>query len=251
MISSSNNYHDLIDGIIYGPVTSRRFGKTLGINLLPSGRKYCSFHCLYCQLGPGKKKRDVPTDFPSLEDVRKAWSEFNQTSRHKIGYIVVSGNGEPTLHPQFSSLVEELIKLRRKDFPKAKLICFTNGGRLTDPDVYQALTLFDECHLKLDARFRDIDLPEKDFSMTKMLEKARGLANLVIQSCFVAGRVSNMDEPSLVEWQNLILKLKPKRIDIYTISRPPASDDVLPVRRNQLVFLSRRLKLCGQNIKIA
>lgn len=245
------SYHSLIDGIVYGPVLSRRFGKTLGINLLPSGRKLCSFHCLYCQLGQGEKLGAVSTDFTSLEAVRKAWSEFNHHSFTKIGCVVVSGNGEPTLHPQFLSIIEELTKLRQKDLPKAKLICFTNGARILDPDVYQALGLFDECHLKLDARCHDIDLPEKEFSMTEVLEKAHGLGNLVIQSCFIAGRVSNMDELFLVEWQNLILKLKPKRIDIYTVSRPPAWDGALPVTRHELVSVANRLKSCGQNVRIA
>jgi wyosine [tRNA(Phe)-imidazoG37] synthetase (radical SAM superfamily) len=243
-------YHLLVGDILYGPVASRRFGKTLGINILPSGRKLCSFHCLYCQLGHGEKSSLVPTDFPSLEDIRIAWDQFVPDSHPEIGCIVVSGNGEPTLHPDFLTLVEELIKLRQKNMPKAQLICFTNGWRLRDPHVHQALGLFDECHLKLDARFRDVDLPENGFSMTDTLECARRLPNLVIQSCFVTGRLDNMDEVSLSEWQNQILSLKPKRVDLYTVSRKPTWDGVLPVKKDKLISLTKRLEACGQNARI-
>lgn len=244
------NDHGLIGGIIYGPVTSRRFGKTLGINILPSGRKWCTFHCVYCQLGSGEKKSKVPMDFPSSEDVRIAWNKFQKISSEKTDYIVVSGNGEPTLNPQFLPIVEELVKLRGRDLPKVKLICFTNGSRLVDSDIFKALCFFDECHLKLDANLHEIDIPENDFSLATMIEVVRALPNLVIQSCFVTGRIDNMDEVSLAEWQNQILSLKPKRVDLYTILRQPAWDSVLAVRKNQLASLAQRLKSCGQNVKI-
>ena len=118
-------------GIIYGPVNSRRYGKSLGINLMPVDYKLCSFDCVYCHYGYTKIcTGDVAPyheDLPRLEQVVAA-VEQALTSESEFQLITFSGNGESTLHPQFPEMVTAVAQLRNRYRPEARLALLSNAS---------------------------------------------------------------------------------------------------------------------------
>lgn len=131
-------------GVIYGPVDSRRLGRSLGINLLPTGYKLCAFDCIYCQYGRTKvltaKAEEHP--FPTVEVVlRKVEEALRQVP--DLNYLTFSGNGEPTLHPYFVELVKDVIHLRDKLRPEVKSAILSNSALVGREEVREALVRLD------------------------------------------------------------------------------------------------------------
>lgn len=242
--SSQKTGHEIVTDLVYGPVTSRRYGKTLGINLLPQ-KKFCSFNCVYCQLG-WNDKTYVPTtsDFPSQEAICGAFQSWFQASEKRssgIEAIVLSGNGEPTSHPHFAELIDRLIRLRNNLKKQIPIVCLTNGAGLLDDKIFQALTKIDECCVKLDARYLHTNLPDKNIDQSKVLERMSLLKNLVIQSCFFDGVHSNTGDESVQNWLLCFKNLHPKRVDLYTVSRQTAAENLVPTDENTLHQISKKL----------
>ncbi len=151
-------------GIIYGPILSRRLGRSLGINLLPANRKVCSFDCIYCQYGYTHELLLNPNRsmLPSASDVFAAVEHALKKPR-SIDYLTFSGNGEPTIHPDFPEIVRGVKEIKSKLHPDAKLAILSNSSRVTDPEIAAALRLLDAPMMKLDAgdedTFRAINHP--------------------------------------------------------------------------------------------
>lgn len=248
---SKNIGHDLVSSIVYGPVVSRRFGTTLGVNLLPQGKKFCSFNCVYCQLDwTDASYHPLPDEFPRPDEIATALlaAESAAAWREKwdeLAYIVISGNGEPTLHPEFSACVDAILKFRNLHLPQALVICFTNGSVMNDENVLQALERLDQCHLKFDAALPHIDLPQDQFKFSDLHAASKVLHNLVVQSCFVTGCLDNTSNEDIQAWRDSIVKLAPKRVDVYTVSRPPAAEELLPVAQDRLQEIAGVLRKEG------
>ncbi len=146
-------FHDTI----FGPIHSRRLGSSLGVNLSPRDGKVCSFDCLYCEAGfnaqgPGTTGFPTPAEVSQLLEAKlKAMKE----SGEPLDVITFSGNGEPTLHPQFSEIIEETIRLRNEYFPEVKISVLNNSTRLGKPEVCAALNRVDNNILKLDSAIEE------------------------------------------------------------------------------------------------
>lgn len=139
-------------GVIYGPVDSRRLGRSLGINLLPTGYKLCAFDCIYCEYGRTKalttKAKGGP--FPTVGVVlRKVEEALRQVPDLK--YATFSGNGEPTLHPHFDALVEGVVHLRDEIRPEVKSAILSNSALVGKEEIREALVKLDLRIMKLDA----------------------------------------------------------------------------------------------------
>lgn len=235
--------HELICGIVYGPVISRRFGKTLGINLLPSGDKFCNFNCPYCQLGLTHNRSDAEWDFPRVAQIAgdvHDWLKIN--SPKGLRAVVISGNGEPTLHPAFAEITEVLMGIRESEAPRLPIYCFTNGTRFSDIHVLKALSRLDQCHLKLDPGSRISNQPLDAENRKMILARARSLQNLYIQSCVFSGKVSNTSEPDVVQWLEGLHALPVREIFLYTVSRQTAIPDIIPVEADIMQNLATRAR---------
>src|SRR5574337_1115413 len=120
--------HRLVkEDLVYGPLHSRRLGRSLGVNLLGTGAKRCSFNCRYCQCGwtaqPIRQVTDSLTDLPTGDQVAEALETRLRQLRHErvaIDVITFSGNGEPTLHPELQAIVKAASDLRDVYVPYAK-----------------------------------------------------------------------------------------------------------------------------------
>lgn len=244
--------HDLVSGVVYGPVQSRRLGWSLGINWFAPLTKVCNFDCLYCQLGR-TTRRPRKTDFVGVEAFEEAVKQKFRNLKNQaqpIDVITISGNGEPVLHPRLSELIDILIHYRNTFFPRAKLWILTNGSRIDQKSVADALNKLDERSIKLDGVgpwLERVDKPIYGFSIERLVEGLRRLIDYHLQVLFLKGPDNNACEEALEAWCQFVLenKLRPKSIQVYTVDRYPAYPDVYPLEPEELKkvvdFLQSRL----------
>ena len=223
--------------IIFGPIHSRRFGKSLGVDLSP-GKKQCNFDCLYCELDPAKTM-DSYDDVVSVKEIATALKAALQ--EHKdIDFITLTANGEPTLYPYLSELIDEINTFKGE----TRTLILTNAATIDDPKVQSALMKLDEvklsldcatqkCLKKLDRSHSGIEVENIKAGMLDFKSKYSG--PLVIEILIVKNL--NDSEEEVSKLNAFLLKLKPTRIDIGTIDRPPAFD-VKPVSYEELLHIS-------------
>jgi len=216
----------LQNGIIYGPVDSRRLGSSLGINLLPTGYKACPFNCAYCQYGftpaKGYKSTWNGEDMPSVEDVVRAL-EDGLDEYPAVSYVTFSGNGEPTLHPQFGAIVDEVRKVKERLAPRARLAILSNSALVTRAEILEALGRLDVCFMKLDAgdekNFINFNRPHRDIKYSEVLEGLKKMKDITIQALFTGGEHGNGDKRHIEKWAQKIDEIRPKEVHIYSLDR--------------------------------
>ena len=218
----------LFDSIVYGPIRSRRLGVSLGVNLMPTNAKLCSFDCVYCECGWNKPvSRPV---LPTREQVREALNSQLSTLNSQLDVITFSGNGEPTLHPDFLGIIQDTCALRDQFCPNAKVSVLSNSTQLSRSEVIEALKLCDNRILKLDsaidATMRLIDKPVNHQlsveQIVQYLEQFNG--DFTLQTCFLRGEyqgqiIDNTTPEELQAWYQVIHQLQPKQVMIYVIDR--------------------------------
>ncbi len=243
---------NLVSGIIYGPVQSRRFGLSLGINISGNG-KYCSFNCPYCFRGGNQGngyQKEIINSLPDAEMVKIALiKRLLEYHLNNIADWTIAGNGEPTDNPDFPGIIESLIELRNgclsnKDIKETKITVLTNGMGLLPVinsnhiEFQKALEKTDRPCLKLDSgvneTWKKIARPGFDVNLREWLEAARGLRNKTIQTMLVKGRINNSSLEELTALKACYKKLAPERIDILTINKPPRDSGLLPLSEEEL-----------------
>jgi wyosine [tRNA(Phe)-imidazoG37] synthetase (radical SAM superfamily) len=222
----------LFSEIVFGPVKSRRLGLSLGINLLPTKRKICTFNCIYCECGWTRDIEKEVSHLPRREEVYEAldlklsWMKEKNQSPDVITY---AGNGEPTLHPDFPGIIDDSIILRDKYFPKAKIAVLSNSTTITNPLIKAALLKVDMNILKLDSAFDSTvkihNQPRININVEELIKNlVRFKGKLIIQTLFLRGTyngivIDNTTPVEIIAWLKAIERIKPSEVMIYTISR--------------------------------
>jgi len=242
----------LKETITYGPVRSRRLGRSLGINLLPPAQKLCTFDCLYCQYGwtPAENGgRDERPPFPPLEKVVQAVETAVRELHEAPAYLTFSGNGEPTLHPDFSRIAEAVRALRDRIAPEAKTALLSNAGRVGDPAVRRAIARLDRPILKFDAgnatTFRSYNRPAAGVLFDDIVAGLKEMRNITLQALFTTGRQGNIEEGHVADWIEAVKKIQPLDVQIYTISRPIPSRTIAPASAAAMLDIRDRLRRQG------
>lgn len=242
--------HRLVkEDLVYGPLLSRRLGRSLGVNLLGAGAKLCSFNCRYCQCGwtaqPIRQGTDSLTDLPTGNQVAEALEgRLQQLCREQIliDVITFSGNGEPTLHPELQAIVKAASDLRDLYMPDAKLAILSNSSTVYRSEVRAALQGIDLKLMKLDAGsealMRRINLPAKGWDFAEMLQGLAQLDGVLLQTMFVWGRVANTAPVAIREWSDRVVEIRPRGVQIYTLDRVPADTRLIPVSRRVLQVIA-------------
>ena len=212
------------NSIIFGPITSRRFGQSLGIDLSPA-QKQCNFDCIYCEL-KGAKPVDTIQNPPSVKEVVTSVKEALQ--KHKdIDVITLTANGEPTLYPYLKELIQELHVIKNN----SKLLILSNGATVTCKEVRDVLKEIDIVKLSLDCVsekcFKKIDRPIKGLHVKDIIEGIKEFRKiydkeLVLEVLVVEG--INDKQSEFEALRDVLKEIKPDRIDISTVDRPPAYD---------------------------
>jgi wyosine [tRNA(Phe)-imidazoG37] synthetase (radical SAM superfamily) len=238
---------ELQKGIIYGPVDSRRLGKSLGINLMPWRFKLCSFNCVYCHYGVTDElsadMSEYSDDLPDCKTVVGA-VEKAVKSPLEFGYITFSGNGEPTLHPGFPEIVGEVVRIRDRYRPNVKVALLSNSTGLVRPGIAGALTKIDLPVFKLDVGnvngFKAINRPAKGVDYFEITERLSFLKGILIQTVLVDGVPSNVGAAGLDNYFRLIEKICPVEVHIYSIDRPVPNVKISLVPAERLEELARK-----------
>lgn len=213
--------------LVFGPIHSRRLGSSLGINLLPQKGKLCNFDCIYCECGWNRDGRDDKS-IPSAEDLRAcldAKLSECKSAGTPIDSITFSGDGEPTLNPEFPQIIDITLALRDRYYPQAKVSVLSNSTRVCRDEVFQALRKVDNPIMKLDAPTAElaakINQPACEYnveSIVRDLSKFEG--DFVLQTMFLKGNgFDSSSEEVLGGWMEIVRKLRPREIMVYTLDR--------------------------------
>jgi wyosine [tRNA(Phe)-imidazoG37] synthetase (radical SAM superfamily) len=242
--------------IIYGPVNSRRLGRSLGLNLLPPGRKWCSFDCLYCQYGwtPAPPDADPSAGVPSPEEVESAVAAALAAADPSPAYLTFSGNGEPTLHPLFPEIVEIVRRLRDRLAPRAKVALLSNSAGIDRPSIRAAVGRIEHPILKLDAGNASVlalyNRPAPGISFDAVVRGLRETPGIMIQTLFTSGPKGNLQESQVRDWIGRIEEIRPVDVQIYTLARPVPSPDIAPAPEAALLEIRDRLRRAGLSARV-
>lgn len=218
----------LREEVVFGPIKSRRLGWSLGINLLPTKGKICNFDCIYCECGWNADGRD-DTKLPSAAEVRSALEAKLADillEGTRVDSITFSGDGEPTLNPDFARIIDDTIALRDIYCPQAKVSVLTNATKLLSDTVFGALRKVDAPILKLDAptdeRARKINGALPSFRVDDVVKGMKRFeGDFILQTMFLKSDDFDSLEPQmLAKWMDIVRELRPRLIMAYTIARP-------------------------------
>lgn len=231
---------------IFGPVKSRRLGISLGINLLPSDGKVCTFDCLYCECG-FNADRKAKKPLPTREEVATMLEAKLQEMKHNgeiPDVLTFAGNGEPTIHPAFVEIIDDTIALRDKHCPSAKVSVLTNATLITRENVFEALKKVDNNILKLDTVDSDyisaIDRPTGRYDLDVIIERMKAFeGKCVIQTMFLKGNIEGRDvdntgDEYVTPWIAIVKEIAPREVMIYTIDRETPAKGLIKATHEEL-----------------
>ena len=247
----------LFDSIVYGPIHSRRLGVSLGMNLMPTTAKLCTFDCVYCECGWNQ-----PVSHPVLptrKQVSEALTSQLSTLNTPLDVITFSGNGEPTLHPEFLGIIEDTCALRDQYCPNAKISVLSNSTQLGRPEVIEALRLCDNRILKLDsaidATMQLIDQPVNPNLTVEQIAQWLSLfeGDFTLQTCFLRGEyhrqiIDNTTPAELSAWYAMVKRLHPKQVMIYVIDRATPLQTLSKVPVSEMEAIAEPLRQQGIDV---
>lgn len=254
----------LFHSTIFGPIHSRRLGTSLGVNLSPDDGKICSFDCLYCEAGFNAQGPGT-TGLPPRHIVRTMLEERLADMAAKgepLDVITFSGNGEPTLHPDFEGIIDDTIALRDKYFPNVKISVLSNSTRLGSEAVDRALRRIDNNILKLDSAvtstMRLIDRPANpDFTSEKVIGQLAAFGkDCIIQTMLLRGEhngipVDNTTPHEIDALIDAYRRIGPSSVMLYSIDRRTPEQALVKVEKPQLEEIADRIRAAGINVTVS
>jgi len=253
----------LFDQLIFGPINSRRLGLSLGVNLLPIDAKICSFDCVYCECGFNTTMQESP--IPSRKDVYSALETKLQemlAAHQTPDVITFAGNGEPTLHAEFESIIDDTIELRNKYCPTAKVSVLSNSTRIHKPHIFSALKKVDNNILKFDTAVdRTLQLMDrptgKHINVAWLIEHLKKFeGKLIIQTMFLRGEYNGekFDNTTYAEvdaWLKALAEIRPQQVMIYTIDRETPVQQLEKISQEELNMIADKARKLGLEVSVA
>ena len=215
------------DDIVFGPIFSRRLGSSLGVNILPIKGKLCNFDCIYCECGWNKDGKS-DNRFPVLAEVEAALQEKLSKAAVDgvpVDSITFSGNGEPTMNPDFPEIVEATLRLRDEYFPDAKVSVLSNAVLIGRARIAEALRKVDNPILKIDASsdllIQKINKPVGNYRLADIIGALKSFnGDFILQTMFLRSPEFDTATPeALGAWMDIVRELRPREIMVYTIDR--------------------------------
>jgi wyosine [tRNA(Phe)-imidazoG37] synthetase (radical SAM superfamily) len=227
--------------IVSGPYDSRRFGRTIEVNPLPTSARFCNFDCVYCACATEIWPLDweLRPQFPSAERIDDALrAAANTFATDDLDSITIAGHGEPTLSPQLSEIINVVSAARDRDWPQARTLILSNGTMCHKPNVRDALAKLDERVIKLDAGSNwildQLNRPVSRLSLSELLRRISMMPEIIVQSMFVHGPVDNTGPKEIEAWAGWLSRLKPASVQIYSLNQHPAKSWVRHVSHDEL-----------------
>ena len=254
----------LFEDIIFGPIRSRRLGISLGVNLLPTHGKICSFDCIYCECGYNSERRGdkrLHTRGEVKEALQHRLSAMKEAGE-ELDVITFAGNGEPTLNPEFEQIISDTIELRNAYYPNVKISVLSNATRLKDDSVFRGLMQVDNNILKLDSAidetFKLLNAPNmSSYSVEEHIEGLKRFkGNFILQTMFVRGthngvELDNTTPEEVNAWLEVVKELNPKSIMIYTIDRDTPEKDLQKINSEVMHYIARKAEALGYTVSVS
>ncbi len=253
----------LFHSTIFGPIHSRRLGISLGVNLMPNDGKICSFDCVYCEAGynaQGQGTTGLPTHTTVKRQLRNKLKQMKEAGEN-LDVITFSGNGEPTLHPQFKEVVHNVIVLRDQYFPNARVSVLSNATLASNPNVKKALLAVDNNILKLDSAvpstMRLINQPKSPNVIPAGIieDLAEYGGKCIVQTMLLRGehngqRIDNTTDAEIEALIDAYKTIKPQEVMIYSIDRKTPEEHLEKVGREELEAIGRRIEAAGIKVQV-
>lgn len=248
---------------VFGPIHSRRLGVSLGVNLMPNDGKICSFDCVYCEAGynaQGAGKSGIP----SREAVKKRLAnklKAMQEAGEQLDVITFSGNGEPTLHPQFKEIVHDVLMLRDRYFPAVKVSVLSNSTMLGKATVFDALKKVDNNILKLDSAIpstlRAINQPASSGVLPEgvISDLKRFNGKCIVQTMFLRGehngkKIDNTTDAEVDALIEAYKEIAPQEVMIYSIDRKTPEENLQKVSKEELDAIASKIEAAGIKVQV-
>ena len=242
---------------IFGPIHSRRLGVSLGINLMPADGKVCTFDCLYCECGLNAERRPrLPR--PTRAEVKAVLGQRLRAMKAdgpKPDVLTFAGNGEPTAHPDFAGIVDDVAELRDEYFPQAKISVLSNATMITRPAVRDALMKVDNNILKLDtanpAYIERMNRPTGVYDVRRIIENMKLFnGHVIVQTMFLHGTdgeesLTNTGDEYVTPWLEAIKEIRPQMVMIYTIDRETPDQKLRKATHEELDDIVKRINEAG------
>lgn len=252
-------FHDTI----FGPIHSRRLGTSLGINLTPNDGKICSFDCIYCEAGYNAQGTGT-TGISPREEVRTLLEQklaAMKANGDRLDVITFSGNGEPTLHPDFNGVVDDVIALRDRYYPQVKISVLSNSTMIDRPTVVEALKKVDNNILKLDSAIdrtmRLIDRPvNRNFNVADLVERLKQFSGqCIVQTMMLRGehdgeRIDNTTDEEVEALLAAYLEIRPMEVMLYSIDRATPEENLQKVPKEELETIAERFRAKGIKVQV-
>lgn len=240
---------------IFGPIHSRRLGSSLGVNLSPRDGKVCSFDCLYCEAGFNSQGPGT-TGLPARHEVAaqlEARLKAMSQSGEPLDVITFSGNGEPTLHPDFEGIIDDTLRLRDTYFPEVKISVLSNSTRLGNEAVRRALSRVDNNILKLDsaiaATVEAIDRPAgTSYSLPEVIDRIGAFGQqCIVQTMILRGeyegrKIDNSTPEEIGALIDAYRKIGPGSVMLYSIDRQTPARRLEKVPAAELEAIAGRIR---------
>jgi wyosine [tRNA(Phe)-imidazoG37] synthetase (radical SAM superfamily) len=252
----------LFNDIIFGPVQSRRMGVSLGVNLLPQTVKYCNFNCVYCECGfTPLPTKEIIQLLPTRAQVKEALEERLSQMNPLPDAITFAGNGEPTIHPEFAGIIDDVTNLRNKYAPQSEVVVLTNATQMHKAHILQALSTIDRCMFKLDsaieATIQAINQPAQPVTIESFIEKiSKFKGKIIIQTLFIRGSYNNesFNNTTPEEVSALIeayKKINPFEVVVYGIQRDTPIQTLTKISKEELESIAQQIRTHGLSVSIS
>ncbi len=243
---------------IFGPVHSRRLGLSLGINLMPSDGKVCTFDCIYCECGFNSAHRPHRPR-PTRDEVKQALEaqlQKMQDDGRLPDVLTFAGNGEPTGHPDFPAIIGDTIALRDHYCPQAHVSVLSNATLAGRPQIHDALMRVDNNILKLDTVSAEyiarVDRPTGRYDVKRIIDDLCSFGgHVIIQTMFMKGEapdgssVDNTGEAYVGPWLEALKQIRPEKVMVYTIDRETPDQNLKKATPDELDRIAARVEACG------
>lgn len=248
---------------VFGPIHSRRLGSSLGVNLSPIDGKVCSFDCLYCEAGynaQGQGKQGLPSRESVKRHLAARLKEMSEKGE-PLDVITFSGNGEPTIHPQFKEIIHDTIMLRDRHYPQAKVSVLSNSTFLGNPKVVEALRKVDNNILKLDSAFdRTMRLLNRPANPNVVVEGIiqdimQFSGSCIVQTMLLRGehdgkRIDNTTDEEIDALIDAYRRIAPKEVMIYSIDRKTPEEHLEKISAEEMERIGKQIADAGINVKV-
>lgn len=243
---------------VFGPIYSRRLGNSLGINLLPERGKICNFDCIYCECGwnsEGREDKVIPSAAKVKADLQRMLLRQSEQGT-PIDSITFSGDGEPTLNPEFPQIIENTLHLRNQYYPAAQVSVLSNATRVHHPDIFAALCKVDNPIMKIDAPTNElvakINQPSGDYDVAQVVAALQQFhGNFILQTCMLRSPTFDSSSPEVINGLLAIVRrLKPRQWMVYTIDRPTPMTGLRKLTTEEMQQLVQPVIDEGQSVQI-